>query len=120
MPLNNKILLSFLGVRKGLLIQKVPTKKVEDLMVLQIHLAGLGYWFLRDRGHRDAGVLVGHVFTGGPWNLAFMIKGVSLRSSWMTNPWLLKGFRCSSSGYGLVLWFCVLGLVVRHWFWVCS
>lgn len=54
---------------------------------------------------------MGHVLTGGPWNLALMIKGVgSLRSSQTTDAWLLKGFRCSSSGLGLVLWFCVLGL----------
>ena len=67
-----KLKISEFGVRKVLLIEKAPTRKMGDLMVPQIHLAcwtrlkvfkGLG-------GTRYVEVLVGQVLIGGPWNLA--------------------------------------------------
>lgn len=34
-----------------------------------------------------------------------MVKGFSIRTSWITDPSFLEGFWYSSSGHGLVLWF---------------
>lgn len=59
------------------MVKKVPTEKMEDLMVTQIHIS---LW-ARLRDFEELGyteVLVGQVLIGRPWNLAIYGKKASV------------------------------------------
>lgn len=92
--------------KKGLLITKVPTEKMGDLMVPHIHLVLLTglrvFERLGEQVGRSAG---GASFNGRTLELGHLwFLGVNTGSSWTVNPSLPKGFWCPSSAYFLVLW----------------
>lgn len=92
-------------IRKVLLIKKMTTEKMGDLMLPHIHLARWTKWRVsKELGNRCAGVLMRQVLIGGSWNLA--LKGINAGSSRTTDHWLLKVFQCSSFVHVQILWFC--------------
>lgn len=67
------------GIRKGLLVKKVPAEKMGDLMVPQILLALWNrFRVFKGLGNRYSEVPMGQVSMEEPWNLAIYSKGASL------------------------------------------